>query len=256
MGSPANEKCNTTPKTPQRQVTISRGFWIGVYPVTQEQWQAVMGSNPSHFSANPAAGETQEKRPVEDVSWYDVLVFANRLSLIDGLTPAYSIGGSANPDDWGKVPKKSKLVWKAVEVVEGSTGWRLPTEAQWEYAARAGTTTAFSNGAEDWEDEASLEAIGWFPFNSGRITHEVGRKQPNAWGLYDIHGNVWEWCWDWHDDYPAQAQTDPAGAPSGSMRVKRGGSGGHSAQFARSAAHYGYEPFMTDGAMGFRLARP
>ncbi|MCL1993680.1 MAG: SUMF1/EgtB/PvdO family nonheme iron enzyme [Spirochaetes bacterium] len=256
MGSPANEAGRWGNEGPQRQVRISSGFWMGVYPVTQEEWIRVMGGNPSHFSNNPAAGETQGRRPVEGVSWYDALVFANRLSIMEGLSPAYRIAGSTNPDDWGPVPASRNAFWDAVEVVPGSAGWRLPTEAQWEYAARAGTAAAFSNAAENWENEASLGQIGWFSFNSGGMTREVGLRQPNAWGLHDMHGNVWEWVWDRFAAYPSQAQTDPAGAASGAFRVFRGGSWFYSAQFARSAFRVNVNPFFRQPNLGLRLVRP
>ncbi|MCL1991862.1 MAG: formylglycine-generating enzyme family protein, partial [Spirochaetes bacterium] len=146
--------------------------------------------------------------------------------------------------------------WDAAETVPDSQGWRLPTEAQWEYAARAGTVTAFSNGAANWKDEASIKDIGWFTFNSGEMTHEVGLKQPNPWGLHDMHGNVLEWCWDWYNDkYPSQAQTDPAGASSGSFRVFRGGCWNDSAQDSRSAFRGGYFPRIGQ-VMGLRLLCP
>ena len=258
MGSPDDEIGRWVGEGPQRQVTISEGFWMGVYPVTQEQWERVMGWNPSHFSNNPAAGETQGRRPVETVSWYDAILFANRLSILEGLNPAYSIGGSTNPDDWGQVLDSMSLsaIWDAAELVAGSNGWRLPTEAQWEYAARAGTTTAFNNGAEDWKNQSEIEGIGWFNFNSGGMTREVGLKQPNPWGLHDIHGNVWEWVWDWFGTYPAQAQTDPSGASSGSDRVDRGGSWSDSAKHARSAVRSGGNPFLQWSNLGVRLVRP
>ncbi|MCL1992003.1 MAG: formylglycine-generating enzyme family protein [Spirochaetes bacterium] len=237
MGSPVDEIGRWDNEAPQRQVTISEGFWMGVFPVTQQQWLAVMGSNPSHFHANPAAGETQGRRPVENVSWHDAILFANRLSLLEGLNPAYSINDSANPNDWG------------VEIIAGSNGWRLPTEAQWEFAARAGTATAFSNGTSDWQNEAELDFIGWFDFNSGGITREVGLKQPNPWGLYDIHGNVWEWVWDWFEDYPADAS-------SGAFRALRGGCSFFLARNARSAGRNGVNPFHRGSNMGLRLVRP
>jgi len=257
MGSPANEIGRNPGDEGQWQVSITRGFWMGVYPVTQEQWVRVMGSNPSgNQASNPVAGDVQGRRPVTGVSWYDSLVFANRLSIMEGLSPAYRINGSTNPDLWGPVPTSWNAVWMAVEIVSGSTGWRLPTDEQWEYAARAGTTSAFNNGTVNWESQGDLDKIGWFGFNSGGRSREVGLKQPNAWGLHDIHGNVWERVWDWTGAYPREAQTDPTGPSSGSLRVGRGGSWYHSAEYARSANRGNFNRFSRGNLIGLRLIRP
>jgi formylglycine-generating enzyme required for sulfatase activity len=159
----------------QHEVTISKPFYVGVTEVTQAQYEAVMGTNPSKFK-----GATN---PVETVSWNDATEFCKKLS------------------------EKTR---QAV---------RLPTEAEWEYACRAGIKTGFSFGDAD----DGLGDYAWYNANSGGTTHPVAKKKPNAWGLYDMHGNVWEWCADWCGDYPKGAVTDPQGPASGSYRVLRGG---------------------------------
>jgi len=239
---------------PVHTVTLS-SFSIGKYEVTQELFYAVMGTNPSYFTAangrGSEIGETDAKRPVENVSWYDAIVFCNKLSIIEGLTPAYSINGKTNPVEWGSVPEYRDEAWDSVIIASGSNGYRLPTEAQWEYACRAGTTTPWHSGTEE-----ALGNYAWYSTNSGDKTHEVGKKLPNAFGLYDMHGNVLEWCWDWYGDYSSEAQTNPLGASSGSSRVRRSGGWGSPAVLVRSVIR-GYDgPSGRDDYIGFRLARP
>jgi len=250
MGSPSTETGSYDDERPQRQVTLS-AFSLGKYEITQAQYQMVMGTNPSYSTTGADAGETQSRRPVEQVSWYDALVFCNKLSILEGLSPAYRISGSTDPAAWGTVPTNNNATWNAVVMVAGSNGYRLPTEAQWEYACRAGTTTPWHSGTE-----TALANYAWISTNSGSKTHEVGKKAPNAWGLYDMHGNVREWCWDWFGTYPSATQTDPLGASSGSYRVVHGGSWYISAQGARSARRSNDTPSGRVDDLGFRVLRP
>jgi len=205
MGAPDGDK----DEQPVHTVRISKPFYLGKYEVTQAQWQAVMGNNPSAFTGDPT-------RPVENVSWEDVQEFIRRLN-----------------------------------TKEGGTTYRLPTEAEWEYAARAGTTTAYSFG----NDKSQLSQYAWYADTSGSQTHPVGKLKPNAWGLYDMHGNVWEWVQDWYGPYPAGAAVDPAGPSSGSHRVLRGGGWDNDAGTCRSASRYRWPPGSRYGHLGFRLLR-
>jgi formylglycine-generating enzyme required for sulfatase activity len=255
MGSPENEPRRRNDET-QHLVTVS-GFYMGKYEVTQKEWREVIGTNGSYFKG--------DSFPVECVNWYDAVVFCNRLSITEGLGPAYRINGSTDPAAWGTVPTtwrtvptNLKVAWDAVEIVAGSTGYRLPTEAEWEYACRAGTTTPFSTGKTITTDQANY---GNYPDSTAagefrETTTPVGNFPPNAWGLYDMHGNVWEWCWDWHGDYPSEVQTNPAGLVSGSNRVFRGGSWRYDTRYLRSASRGFYAPDVYSFFLGFRLVRP
>ena len=221
MGSPDNEQGRTGREGPRRQVTVN-SFFMGKFPVTQAEYQEVMGTNPSHFK-----GDTL---PVEQVSWFDAVEFCNKLSLKEGLAPAYTVNGN-------------NVAWD-----READGYRLPTEAEWEYACRAGTQTPFYSGD-------SVNDAGWHSGNSGNRTHPVGEKQPNPWGLFDMHGNVLEWCWDWLDNYSERAQTNPTGADSGTNRVYRGGAWNFQANQTRSAYRFGNHPNLRNFLTGFRVAR-
>lgn len=216
---------------PVHTVTLTRDFYIGKYEVTQAEYGAVMGKNPSYFSED-------DRLPVENVSWYDAIRFANRLSEREGFSPCYDrdgnvLGGEGNP--------------------YACEGYRLPTEAEWEYACRAGTTTRYTFG----DKEADPGSHAWYALNSASQTHPVGEKSPNAWGLYDVHGNVWEWVYDrYHSSYTSDlALSDPYGAPSGSDRVKRGGAWDRTPKYLRLAYRSGYGPTYHYYNFGFRLAR-
>jgi formylglycine-generating enzyme required for sulfatase activity len=265
MGTPEDEDGRKLDET-RHEVTLTAGFYMGIYPVTQAQYEAVTETTPSEFK-NPVSPEINTgKRPVEMVSWYDAIVFCNKLSMLEDLEPAYSISGSTDPADWGTVPTawSPNSPWYSVKIVEDSTGYRLPTEAQWEYACRAGTWgdnySAYNTGSDMISNDT-----GWYISNSGtnnstRRTHSVGEKQINDWGLYDMHGNVWEWCWDKYAAYTTSGtQTDPTGGDeySGDYRVQRGGSWSDSEDKLRSAARQVISyPNGKYNHVGFRLVRP
>jgi formylglycine-generating enzyme required for sulfatase activity len=208
MGSPPGEADRQEIET-QHQVTLTQGFWLGATDVTQAQWTTVMGTNPSHFK-----GETL---PVLAAFWDNAMAFCQKLTERERAA--------------GHLPE--------------GYAFTLPTEAQWEYACRAGTTGAYAG---------DLDAMAWYAKNSGGTTHPVGTKEPNTWGLFDMHGNVWEWCADWYGSYPGGSATDPTGPASGSLRVLRGGSWNFDAASCRSALRYNFEPSFRFSSVGFRVA--
>jgi sulfatase modifying factor 1 len=215
MGSPPDEPSRSDDET-LHEVTLSRGYWLADTACTQALWQAVMGENPSFFQDDPA-------QPVEQVSWEVVHTFLDRLN---ALVPGLDAG--------------------------------LPSEAQWEYACRAGTTAPFSFGRNITPEQVNYH--GNYPYAGAEKglyrerTVAVGSLPPNPWGLYEMHGNVWEWCADWHGPYPDGSQIDPAGPPDGSWRVLRGGSWRDDARLCRSAFRSGYPPDEAYHNIGFRLA--
>ena len=209
MGSPADEEGRRDNEAPHR-VTLTQGYWLGAYEVTQSEWEDVMGDNPADF---PGAN-----RPVEMVSWEDVQDFLAELNA--GI---------------------------------GAGKFRLPTEAEWEYACRAGTTTRFHWGEDP--DETEIDDFAWYDGNSADETHPVGGKMPNAWGLYDMNSNVFEWCQDWHDSYPEWPLTDPTGPEDGARRVLRGGAFDASPNNCRSAFRNSNDPDSRFGDYGFRILR-
>jgi len=224
------------------QVTLS-AFHMSKYDITQSQYQAITGVNPSYFSGNADAATC----PVEQVTWYDAVEFCNGLSSADGLQQVYTISG--------RTPATGYSITAATVTADFTkSGYRLPTEAQWEYAARAGTTTTYYWG--NASDDPTLKKYAWYAANSGSATHSVGQKLPNAWGLYDMVGNVWQWCWDWYDTYPTEPQTDPTGPSSGTSRILRGGCWGNSSSRLRSANRGGNDPYNVDSGVGFRVVAP
>jgi len=205
MGSP-QEESGRGPEEIQHKVTLTNPFWLARTEVTQGQWQAVMGTNPSHFKGDP-------NLPVDSVNWSDAKEFCRKLN-----------AQAALPVGWQ---------------------WALPTEAQWEYACRAGTGGVYAG---------KLEKMAWYKGNSGGKTHPVATKKPNAWGLYDMYGNAWEWCNDLLEQYPSDAVTDPIGTDPASRRINRGGSFDSESIFCRSAARMADVPDVRYPIIGFRVA--
>ena len=203
-------------ESPRHRVRLTRGYYMMTTPVTQGQWESLMKENPSCFKkAGPSA-------PVENVSWKEIQIFIERLNELDP-----------------------------------GNNYRLPTEAEWEYACRAGTKTAFYSGpiTDPVGRDPNLDKVGWYRKNSGGSTHPVGQKEPNNWGVYDMHGNVWEWCNDWYGSYPDGSVTDPTGPATGWDRVCRGGSWISIPVGCRSARRIHYMPSNKINLCGFRLVK-
>ncbi|MDY6951963.1 MAG: formylglycine-generating enzyme family protein [Thermodesulfobacteriota bacterium] len=216
MGSPEKEKGRRDDEQ-EHFVTLTRGFYCQVTEVTQGQWLEVMGKNPSHFQ------DCGDDCPVEFVSWKDCKQFIRQLNRREGIST-----------------------------------YRLPTEAEWEFACRAGSQTAFATGTileTGCGLVPYLDALGWYCGNSGKRPHPAARKGPNAFGLYDMHGNMWEWCEDWYGAYPLDHVTDPTGPPSGAARVLRGGGWHEDAEDCRSAIRVARSPESKAGTLGFRVVR-
>jgi len=222
MGSPESEEGRRLDEI-QHLVTLTKGFWMRCCPVIQTDYQAMVGCNPSVLPGI--------HRPVEMVSWDEAVEYCRKLTLKQREEGTL-------PDGWE---------------------WRLPTEAEWEYAARAGTETAYHTGMNTQtgcNDDPNLNVAGWYCGNAANTTHSVGQRQVNAWGLYDMHGNVWEWVQDWYAAYPAGDGVDPTGPAAGTDRVFRGGAWSNHAQDARSAVRGYVTPGARyDGIVGFRPAR-
>jgi eukaryotic-like serine/threonine-protein kinase len=226
MGSPLRQRGTSKEEKPQHVVRITRPFYMGMTEVTRGEFCRFVGDTGYQTEAEKRGGhktwqdpgfEQTDEHPVVNVSWNDAVAFAEWLSQKEGPT------------------------------------YRLPTEAEWEYACRAGTTTRYSFG----DDQSQLGEYAWFEGNSGDRTHPVGQKKANAWGLFDMHGNVWEWCWDWYaDDYYKRSPTDdPRGPDEACTRVFRGGSWNIGPDYARSAFRMAYLPEHRFNGLGFRLAR-
>ena len=238
MGSPGGESGRQNDEGPVHEVMISRSFWLKKTEVTQGEWYSLMGNNPSYFD------NCGDDCPVENVNWWESLAYCNALSRSEGFEECYELSDCDNKNPGEDMECKSVMF-----IGLDCEGYRLPTEAEWEYAARAGNTGPY------YAD--NLGVIAWFDENSGDKTYPVGRKFPNKWELYDVLGNVWEWTWDWYDSgyYTDDPQTNSLGADTGHSRVIRGGSWMSPVHYCRLANRVKFDPAVYDSSLGFRPAR-
>jgi formylglycine-generating enzyme required for sulfatase activity len=235
MGSPAQELDRIADEVQHRVTLVD--FYLAKSEVTQREYRALIGNNPGNFQG--------DNLPVEQVTWFDAVRFCNARSAREGLTPAYTINGE-------------NVLWN-----KNANGYRLPTEAEWEYACRAGTATPFNTGNNISDTDANfMNHYGYNTDASGRViggyrqkTTPINSFKANPWGLFDMHGNVWEWCWDWYGEYGTAAQTNPQGAASGTLRVNRGGGWNDFPKHIRSAYRAATPPDNASFNIGFRLAR-
>ena len=242
-----------------RSVAIST-FWICDHEITQAEYSSVMdGENPSNW--------TGDDLPVEKVSWYDAIYYCNKKSIADHLNPCYVVGGKDDPSQWGYTPHAGNSISGTITCDFSKNGYRLPTEAEWEYAARGGKAGCESTTPNSWagtNNSAELGTYAWYDTNSENKTHNVKTKTKNSLDLYDMSGNVLEWCWDWYnnaatindDAYKVNGVvTNPAGASSGSVRVYRGGGWGFGANYCSVAGRFGVSPNLRYDYLGFRVVR-
>ena len=235
---------------PTHSVTVN-AFYIGKYEVKQSEWQTIMGSNPSHFT-----GDTG--KPVEMVSYYSILAYCNKRSMNEGLAPAYTINGSTDPAAWGAIPTANSATWNAATCNFSATGYRLPTEAEWEFAARGGVNTPdyLYSGSD------TCGNVSWYDANANSTTHVVGGKAANGLGLFDMSGNVQEWVWDWYGNtyYASSPTNNPTGPGPGSVHVIRGGSWDQGTDASRIAFRNWGSPEkgndrVFNSHLGFRVVR-
>lgn len=263
QGKSQDDPCNQYGTNPFTHV-LTKNLAVMETEVTQGMWAALQAADAGFTPTNPSY-YTGDNRPVEQVTWYEAILFANRLSVLKGLTPCYYTNASFT------IPVTSANYTSGPFYCNwDANGYRLPSEGEWEYYCRAGTTTPFYAAETNFTSCTSgcttgtlpgLESVAWFCANNNKNgnpdgSKAVGQKNANPWGLKDIHGNVFEWCWDWYAaPYPASTMTDYRGTVSGSFRIFRGGGWAQDANYLRSAARAANTPDYRDSVVGFRLVR-
>ena len=255
---PAVSIAGTESWTPSSKVFVSgrkieiASFYMSDHEVTRGEYKAVMGSDPSNAKAydkdgNELKGDDAVKNnPVNYISWYDALVYCNTRSIKENLTPCYAIDRKTDPKDWGTVPVSSDSTWNAATCDFKADGYRLPTEAEWEWAARGDKDYTTYAGSND------IDEVAWYKVNTNG-TRDVKTKKKNGYGFYDMSGNVYEWCWDWYGSI--SSDTASSGSASGSSRCRRGGSWSRSASYAQVAYRGSFSPDYCFDYCGFRVVR-
>ncbi len=242
-------------------ITLS-SFYMSKYEITQSEWETVMTGNNNGISANPSITKDNidMDNPVDFVSWFDSIVFCNRKSIMENLTPVYVKHGQTDPDLWGNIPvsrdEANDLEWIYLTINLSANGYRLPTDMEWEWAARGGLIAQQSGTFyTPYAGSDTVDTVAWYRDNSQNRTHPVGSKSPNELGLFDMTGNLWEWCWDWLSLDLSGTHTNPLGANKGLTRILRGGSWYQKSTDCIIPFRVSGYPESRGSDLGFRLVR-